>query len=58
MYEYLKEIMWEGVVWIQLAQCSVQCWDLVNMVMVVGFDVFTAVVLKSIFFWDMTPCTL
>jgi hypothetical protein len=23
----------------------------------VGFEVFTAVVLKSIFFWDMTPCT-
>jgi hypothetical protein len=24
---------------------------------VVGFEVFTAVVLKSIFFWDMTPCS-
>jgi hypothetical protein len=23
----------------------------------VGFEVFTAVVLKSIFFWDMTPCS-
>jgi hypothetical protein len=23
----------------------------------VGFEVFTAVVLKSIFFWDMTPLT-
>jgi hypothetical protein len=22
-----------------------------------GFEVFTAVVLKSIFFWDMTPCS-
>jgi hypothetical protein len=22
----------------------------------VGFEVFKAVVLKSIFFWDMTPC--
>jgi hypothetical protein len=22
-----------------------------------GFDVFTAVVLKSIIFWDMTPCS-
>jgi hypothetical protein len=22
-----------------------------------GFDVFIAVVLKSIFFWDMTPCS-
>jgi hypothetical protein len=24
----------------------------------VGFEVFTAVVLKSIFFWDMTPCPI
>jgi hypothetical protein len=24
----------------------------------VGFEVFTAVVLKSIFFWDMTPCSV
>jgi hypothetical protein len=23
----------------------------------IGFEVFTAVVLKSIFFWDMTPCS-
>jgi hypothetical protein len=23
----------------------------------VGFEVFTAVVLKSIVFWDMTPCS-
>jgi hypothetical protein len=23
----------------------------------VGFEVYTAVVLKSIFFWDMTPCS-
>jgi hypothetical protein len=23
----------------------------------VGFEVFTVVVLKSIFFWDMTPCS-
>jgi hypothetical protein len=23
----------------------------------VGFEVFTAVVLKNIFFWDMTPCS-
>jgi hypothetical protein len=22
-----------------------------------GFEVFTVVVLKSIFFWDMTPCS-
>jgi hypothetical protein len=26
--------------------------------MVVGFEVFTAVVMKSIIFWDMTPCSL
>jgi hypothetical protein len=24
---------------------------------IVGFEAFTAVVLKSIFFWDMTPCS-
>jgi hypothetical protein len=24
----------------------------------VGFEVFTAMVIKSIIFWDMTPCTL
>jgi hypothetical protein len=24
---------------------------------VVGFEVFTAVVMKSIIFWDMTPCS-
>jgi hypothetical protein len=23
----------------------------------VGFEVFTAVVIKSIIFWDMTPCS-
>jgi hypothetical protein len=23
----------------------------------VGFEVFTVVVLKSIIFWDMTPCS-
>jgi hypothetical protein len=25
--------------------------------MYVGFEVFTAVVIKSIIFWDMTPCS-
>jgi hypothetical protein len=25
---------------------------------IVGFEVFTAVVMKSIIFWDMTPCSL
>jgi hypothetical protein len=25
---------------------------------IVGFDVFTAVVLKNIIIWDMTPCSL
>jgi hypothetical protein len=24
----------------------------------VGFEIFTAVVMKSIIFWDMTPCSL
>jgi branched-subunit amino acid transport protein len=24
----------------------------------VGFEVFTAVVMKSIIFWDVTPCSL
>jgi hypothetical protein len=24
---------------------------------VVGFEVFTAVILKSIIFWDITPCS-
>jgi hypothetical protein len=24
---------------------------------VVGFEVFTAAVMKSIIFWDMTPCS-
>jgi hypothetical protein len=28
-----------------------------RMLYYVGFEVFTAVVLKSIFFWDMTPCS-
>jgi hypothetical protein len=28
-----------------------------NMFYPVGFEVFTAVVLKSIIFWDMTPCS-
>jgi hypothetical protein len=23
----------------------------------VGFEVFTAVVMKSVIFWDMTPCS-
>jgi hypothetical protein len=25
---------------------------------IVGFEVFTAVVMKSIIFWDVTPCSL
>jgi hypothetical protein len=28
-----------------------------NMISSVGFEVFTAVVMKSIIFWDMTPCS-
>jgi hypothetical protein len=24
----------------------------------VGFEVFTAVVMKSVIFWDVTPCSL
>jgi hypothetical protein len=28
----------------------------VNREIFVGFEVFTAVVVKSIIFWDMTPC--
>jgi hypothetical protein len=24
---------------------------------IIGFEVFTAVVMKSIIFWDMTPCS-
>jgi hypothetical protein len=27
------------------------------MIIFVGFEVFTAVVMKSIIFWDITPCT-
>jgi hypothetical protein len=29
-----------------------------NHSLVVGFEVFTAVVIKSIIFWDVTPCSL
>jgi hypothetical protein len=29
----------------------------VNSIVNVGFEVFTAVVMKSVFFWDMTPCS-
>jgi hypothetical protein len=29
----------------------------IGQVYVVGFEVFTAVVMKSIIFWDMTPCS-
>jgi hypothetical protein len=29
----------------------------INYKRIVGFEVFTAMVLKSIFFWDMTPCS-
>jgi hypothetical protein len=31
--------------------------EMLNNLNKVGFEVFTAVVLKSIFFWDMTPCS-
>jgi hypothetical protein len=27
-------------------------------ILFVGFEVFTAVVMKSIIFWDVTPCSL
>jgi hypothetical protein len=37
-------------------------WNAVNFringLLDVGFEVFTAVVMKSIIFWDMTPCSL
>jgi hypothetical protein len=29
-----------------------------NLLLLVGVEVFTAVVMKSITFWDMTPCSL
>jgi hypothetical protein len=29
-----------------------------SFIKIVGFEVFTAVVMKSIIFWDMTPCSL
>jgi hypothetical protein len=30
---------------------------LLDLIYIVGFAVFTAVVMKSIIFWDMTPCS-
>jgi hypothetical protein len=30
----------------------------VNILSWVGFEVFTAVVMKSVIFWDVTPCSL
>jgi hypothetical protein len=30
--------------------------NLLNLFVLLGFEVFTAVILKSIIFWDMTPC--
>jgi hypothetical protein len=32
--------------------------EMLNIVLYVRFEVFTAVVMKSIIFWDVTPCSL
>jgi hypothetical protein len=56
----LRDIGLGGMDWIDLAQDRGQWRALVNTVMnlrIVGFEVFTAVVNKSIIFWAMTPCS-
>jgi hypothetical protein len=32
-------------------------WPSLGLLLYVGFEVFTAVVMKSIIFWDMTLCS-
>jgi hypothetical protein len=36
---------------------STELGKLLESINISGFDVFTAVVMKSIIFWDITPCT-
>jgi hypothetical protein len=52
---YLREIVSGGRDWSHLAQDVDQWRALANIVINVGFEVFTAVVMKSIAFWDIMP---
>jgi hypothetical protein len=44
------------IIWLPAFTGSLRYWW--EIYFYVGFEVFTAVVMKSIIFWDMTPCSL
>jgi hypothetical protein len=52
----LGRVGWDAVDWIHLAQDRDLRKALVNMVMNVRFEVFTAVTMKNGVFWDVTLC--
>jgi hypothetical protein len=52
-YTYRHTDWWEGFFLIKQLSLAQVPWYLYQ----VGFEVFTAVVLKSIIFWNMTPCS-
>jgi hypothetical protein len=57
--EDLTEADCKGVSWLQSAPGKSSVFvDTMTKMSYKGFEVFTAVVMKSIIFWDMTPCSL
>jgi hypothetical protein len=52
----LVEGGWDGMDWISLAQDTYNWRALVNSVINVRFEAFTAVTMKNFVFWVVTPC--
>jgi hypothetical protein len=47
-----------AALWLNVQALSEQYLLMTDIMIDVGFEVFTAVVMKSIIFWDMMPCSL
>jgi hypothetical protein len=41
---------------VRIIQCAIQARSLQKPLFIVGYEVLTAVVMKSTIFWDITPC--
>jgi hypothetical protein len=52
----LRERGCDSMDWIDLTQDSDQWRALVNTVMSIRFEVFTAVTMKKAVFWNVAPC--
>jgi hypothetical protein len=49
--------MWAALPFVAHIKVTVEPETLFSNRKYVGFEVFTSVVLRSIIFWDMTPCS-